>query len=253
MRAMLRSPGITSVALLSLALGIGANTAIFSLMDAVMLKSLPVKQPDRLVLFGDGLDCCESDAFPNTSLYSYPFYREMQKRNQVFSDVAAAYSGTDRVHGFVAGRTEAEPMNVQLVSGTYFPMLGVQPLMGRTISEEDDRTEGRHPVAVVSYGWWTRSLARDPSVLDKRLTIASTVYSIVGVAPPKTTRAWALDMDAICLTATSGLGLSVSRSKEKKDTAKRTPHRARGHSRRDWTGDRQLARTNLTDPAAANH
>ncbi len=184
-RAMLRSPGITSVALLSLALGIGANTAIFSLMDAVMLKSLPVKQPDRLVLFGNGLDCCISDAFPNPWLYSYPFYREMQKRNQVFSDVAAAYSGTDRVHGFVAGRAEAEPMNIQLVSGTYFDMLGVQPLMGRAISEEDDRTEGNHAVAVISYGWWTRSFARDPSVLGKKLTIGSTVFSVIGVAPPE--------------------------------------------------------------------
>ncbi|MCU1241098.1 MAG: permease [Candidatus Acidoferrum typicum] len=182
-RAMRRSPGVTLIALLSLALGIGANTAIFSLMDAVMLKSLPVKEPVRLVLFGDGLDQGISDGFPNPSLYSYPFYREMQNKNQVFSDVAAAFSMTDRIHGFVEGRSEAEPMNIQLVSGTYFPMLGVQTALGRTLSEDDDRTQGGHSVAVVSYAWWAGNLGRDPSVLGKRLTIGSTAFSIVGVAP----------------------------------------------------------------------
>jgi len=184
-RAMLRSPGITLAALLSLALGIGANTAIFSLVDTVMLKSLPVKEPSRLVLFGDGLDQGISDGFPNPWLFTYPFYREMQKRNQVFSDVAAAFSITDRLHGFVEGRRDSEPMSIQLVSGTYFPMLGVEALMGRTLSEEDDRTEGGHPVAVVSYSWWSRNFARDPSVLDKKLTIGSTEFSIVGVGPPE--------------------------------------------------------------------
>jgi predicted permease len=185
MRAMLRSPGITLVALLSLALGIGANTAIFSLMDTVMLKSLPVQEPSRLVLFGDGLDQGISDGFPNPSLFTYPFYREMQKRNQVFSAVAAAFSMTDRIHGFIGERRDSEPMNIQLVSGTYFPMLGIEAVLGRTLSKEDDQTEGGHPVAVISYAWWSRNFARDPSVLDKKLTIGSTVFSIVGVAPPE--------------------------------------------------------------------
>ncbi|HEY1469934.1 MAG TPA: ABC transporter permease, partial [Candidatus Acidoferrum sp.] len=185
LRGMGRSAGITVVALLSLALGIGANTAIFSLVDTVMLKSLPVNEPSQLVLFGSGLDEGISDGFPNRWLYSYPFYREMQKRNHVFSEVAAAFSMIDKVHGFVQGRSEAEPMNVQLVSGTYFPMLGVQPVIGRAISEDDDRTQGGHPVAMVSYAWWTHNLARDPSVLDKKLTLGTTAYSIVGVAPPE--------------------------------------------------------------------
>jgi predicted permease len=183
--AMLRSPAITMVALLSLALGIGANTAIFSLMNAVMLKSLPVKDPTGLILFGDGLDQGISDGFPNPWLFSYPFYREMQKRNQVFSEVAAAFSMTDRVHGFVEGRSDAEAMNIQLVSGTYFPMLGVQAALGRTLSEEDDRTEGGHPVAVVSYAWWAGALARDPAVLNKKLKIGPTIFSIIGIAPPE--------------------------------------------------------------------
>src|SRR6266853_4845279 len=170
MRAMLRSPGTTLVALLSLAVGIGANTAIFSLADAVMLKSLPVKDPAGLVLFGNGLDQGISDGFPNPWLYSYPFYREMQKRNQVFSDLAAAFSMTDAVHGFVEGRSDAEAMNIQLVSGTYFPMLGVRAEMGRMLSDDDDRRQHGHPVAVVSYVWWRQNLARDPLVLGKKLT-----------------------------------------------------------------------------------
>lgn len=184
-RAMLRSPGITLVALLSLALGIGANTAIFSLTDAVLLKSLPVNDPAQLVLFGNGLDEGISDGFPNRWLFSYPFYREMQKRNHVFSDVAAAFSMTNRVHGFVQGHRDSEPMNVQLVSGTYFPMLGVQAVVGRALYEDDDRTQGGHPVAMVSYAWWTQNLTRDPSVLSKKLTIGSTSFSIIGVAPPE--------------------------------------------------------------------
>jgi predicted permease len=184
-RAMLRSPGITVVALLSLALGIGANTAIFSLLDAVLLKSLPVREPAGLVLFGNGLDEGTSDGFPNPWLYSYPFYREMQKRNQVFSDVAAAFSQTDHVHGFIDGRRDAEAMSIQLVSGTYFPMLGVQAALGRTLSEDDDGTAGNHPVAVVSHAWWAGALGRDPGVLKKKLKIGPTIFSIVGVAPPE--------------------------------------------------------------------
>jgi len=183
MRAMLRSPGITIVALLSLALGIGANTAIFSLMDAVMLRSLPVNEPEQLVLFGNGTDSGISDGFPNEDLFSYPFYREMQRKNQVFSDLAAVFSMNHRIHGFVEGRSEAEPMNIQLVSGTYFPVLGVHAMVGRTLTDEDDRMKDGNPVAVVSYSWWNRSMVHDASVLNKKLKIGSTLFTIVGVAP----------------------------------------------------------------------
>jgi predicted permease len=184
-RAMLRSPGLTVVALLSLALGIGANTAIFTFMDAVMLRSLPVKDPAQLVLLGKGDVSGITDTFASTDLYSYPFYRQLRQRNHAFSDVAALFSMTNDVHGFVAERAEQEPMKIQLVSGTYFQLLGVHALMGRTLTDEDDNSEGNHPVAVVSYAWWTHSLARDPGVLNHNLRIGSTVFSIVGVAPPE--------------------------------------------------------------------
>ena len=184
-RAMWRSPAITIVALLSLALGIGANTAIFSLLDAVMLRSLPVKEPAQLILLGNGTASGITDDFARTQLYSYPFYRRMQAENQVFSDTAAIFSMTNGVHGFVQGRSESEPMNVQLVSGAYFDTLGVRPLVGRTLNDADDNSEGDHPVAVISYAWWKRSLARDPNVLNRTLKLGATTYNIVGVAPPE--------------------------------------------------------------------
>src|SRR5580693_5441871 len=108
-RAMLRSPGLTIVALLSLALGIGANTAIFTFMDAVMLRSLPVKNPRQLVVLGAARREGITDSFGATDLYSYPVYRQMQQKNQVFSDVAAIFSLTNDVHGYVAERSEQEP------------------------------------------------------------------------------------------------------------------------------------------------
>jgi len=184
-RAMLRSPALSIVALLSLGLGIGANTAIFSLLDAVMLRSLPVKEPDQLVLLGKGSSAGITDDFAATQLYSYPFYRAMRAENQVFSDTTAMFSLTNGVHGFVDGRTESEPMNVQLVSGNYFSTLGVGATMGRTLNDGDDNSEGDHPVAVISDSWWKRSLARDPNVLDRRIKLGATTYTIVGVASPE--------------------------------------------------------------------
>ena len=185
LRSLFRSPVLTAVALLSLALGIGANTAIFSFLDAVLLRSLPVQQPSQLVVLGDGIDNGISDAWADTNLYSYPFYRDLQKNNSVFSSTASIFSSTNDVYGIVSGRDRTEPMKVQLVSGTYFPTLRVRPLMGRTLTDEDDRTEGNHPVAVISYAWWTRSLARDSNVLSRKLKLGDTTFDIVGVAPPE--------------------------------------------------------------------
>jgi len=185
LRGMLRSPALTIVALLSLALGIGANTAIFSLLDAVMLRSLPIKDPRQLVLLGTADWNGTSDGFALTELYSYPFYRQMQQKNSVFSDVAALSSFENQAHGTVDDRHEAEPMNAQLVSGTYFSTLGVHAHIGRILTDADDNSEGNHPVAVISDAWWKRSLASDPGVLDRKIKLGSTTFNIVGVAPPE--------------------------------------------------------------------
>jgi len=187
LRSMRRSPGLTAVALLSLALGIGANTAIFSLMNAVMLRQLPVKEPGRLVLFGKGTWGGNTDSLPDGSwqLFSFPFYREVQQKNQVFSGVTAILSIAMDVHGTIGGNGNIEPMNAQLVSGTYFSVLGLRPMLGRAFTKADDEAPGGHPIAVVSYDWWKQRFGRDPSIVGKKVTIGSTVYTIIGVTPPE--------------------------------------------------------------------
>ena len=182
-RSMLRSKALTAVALLSLALGIGANTAIFSLLDAVLLRMLPVKEPQRLVLLGTADWHGISDMYAATELYSYPFYRELQKQNSVFSDTAAIFSMGNYIHGFIGSESTSVPMTVQIISGTYFPTLGVEPELGRMLSDADDNSEGDHPVAVVSDAWWKRAMGKDPAVLGRTLKLGDTVFTIVGVAP----------------------------------------------------------------------
>ncbi len=185
LRILLKKPGFTLIAVLSLALGIGANTAIFSLLDAVMIRSLPVQQPERLVLFGKGEDQGLTNAFPDRSwdLFSYPFYRQAQQRTDVFSGVASLLSMQWNVHGFVNGSNDIEPLGVQLVSGTYFDVLGVKPGLGRVFTDADDQTPGGHPIAVVSHAFWEKRLGGDPSAVGKPITIDETTYTIVGVGP----------------------------------------------------------------------
>jgi predicted permease len=186
LRMLARNPGFSAVAVLSLALGIGANTAIFSLLNAVLLRELPVENPGQLVLLGTGRSGGSTDDFGSTDLYSYPFYREMRQKNQVFSDVSAMLSLLfTKMHGGVGGSPNLEPMDVQLVSGAYFSMLGVKPILGRVFTEAEDEPAGGHPVATVSYSWWNRRFGRDPSILGKTVTLGSTVYTIIGVAPPE--------------------------------------------------------------------
>ena len=185
LRILVKKPAFTLIAVLSLALGIGANTAIFSLLDAVLIKSLPVQQPDQLVLFGKGRSQGLTNAFPDSStdLFSYPFYRRAQQHTDVFSGVASLLSITWTVHGFVNTSSDIEQMQVQLVSGSYFPVLGVNAGLGRVLTEADDQTQGAHPVAVVSHGWWQKRLGSDPSAVGKTITIDDVAYTIVGVAP----------------------------------------------------------------------
>ena len=182
-RMLFRSPVLSIVAVLTLALGIGANTAIFSFLDAVMLRSLPVKDPQRLVKLGIEDWGGITDSFACTELYSYPFYRQFQRDNQVFSDTAAILSMMNDVHGFVDDRKESELIHVQTVSGTYFQTLAVSAQIGRVISENDDSTEGGHPVLVISNSFWKHRLGGDPAVLDHKIKLGDAIFNIVGVAP----------------------------------------------------------------------
>jgi len=182
---LLKKPGFTLIAVLSLALGIGANTAIFSLLDAVLIKTLPVERPEQLVLFGKAESAGLTNGFPDgsTDLYSYPFYRQVQQRTDVFSGVASLLSIPWNVHGFVNSGGDIEQLQVQLVSGSYFPVLGVTAGLGRVLTEADDQTPGAHPVAVVSYAWWQQQLGGNPAAVGQTITIDNVAYTIVGVAP----------------------------------------------------------------------
>src|SRR5215510_6032897 len=187
-RMLLKSKMLTLVAVLSLALGIGANTAIFSLLDAVLLRSLPVREPEKLFFFGRGKSAVALDEFPNRNWgsFSYPFYRQARRLNEVFSDVAAAQWRSWSVHGDVnTNRANGEQVRieVQLVSGSYFSTLGVNASLGRLITDDDDRVAGAHPVAVVSHDWWKRRLGGDPAAIGKTVTIDKIAYTIIGVAP----------------------------------------------------------------------
>jgi predicted permease len=182
-RVLLRSPVLSVVAVLTLALGIGANTAIFSFLDAILLRSLPVKDPQQLVKLGVEDWGGITESFACTELYSYPFYGQFHRDNLVFSDTAAIMSMMNQVHGFVDDRKESELINVQTVSGTYFQTLGVGPKVGRVINENDDSAEGDHPVLVISHGFWKHRLNGDPAVLDHKLKLGNTIFNIVGVAP----------------------------------------------------------------------
>jgi predicted permease len=185
LRALAASPGFTLVAVLSLALGIGANTAIFSLMNVIMLRMLPVDAPGQLVLFGDGRAAGSDDSLPNDSarLFSSPFYRDFSQKNQAFSGVTAIDSIEFRTHGTLAGAGQ-EMLYASLVSGTYFSVLGVNPDRGRMINEADDQTSGSGAVAVASYSWWQRH-GSDPATIGKTIHIDDTDYTIVGVAPQR--------------------------------------------------------------------
>ncbi len=189
-RMLFKHKGFTIVAALTLSLGIGANTAIFSLLDAVLLKSLPVRQPDRLVLFGKGWPVGMTNGFPNASwdLFSYPFYQEVRQRSEVFSGVAALRSFPNTLHGIVnadGAGGELEQIIGQLVSGDYFSLLGVNAGLGRVFTEADDQISGGHPLAVLSHSWWKRRFGGDPAVIGKIITISQRPYTIIGVAAPE--------------------------------------------------------------------
>lgn len=185
LRSMLRTPAITLVALFSLALGIGANTAIFSFLDAVMLRSLPVRDPQQLVKLGTEDPSGITDSFVNAELFSYPFYHQFQSKNSVFSETAAEFSMTNEVHGFIDNEQTSQLIRVHAVSGNYFHTLGASVQMGRTIIDSDDSSKGDHPVLVISDGFWKRAFGADPAVLTHKIELGNVVYEIVGVAEPK--------------------------------------------------------------------
>jgi predicted permease len=186
LRMLRKSPAFTTVAVLTLALGIGANTAIFSLVNAVLLKMLPVKDPARLVVVGDPLEVhSRSLGDPRVDLFSYPLYKELNAGSQVFDGMLA--SGEAHRLRVIAGRDAGEIAGNAtgvLVSGNYFSVLRVNALYGRVLSPDDDNAPNAHPVMVVSYGFWKDKLGQDPTAVGRIVHVGNYPFTIIGVTPP---------------------------------------------------------------------
>ena len=188
LRGLLKRKGFAAIAVLTLALGIGANTAIFTLVNAVMLKSLPVHKPEELVLFsdttGEGTSFEDSPSTGVWQRFSYVSYEYFRDHNQSFQEVAALRSGESRlsVRQPDAQANAAARAQGHLVSGNYFSLLGVRALRGRVLTPEDDKP-GAAPAAVISHRYWENQLNSDPSVVGKTFIINGTNFTIVGLAP----------------------------------------------------------------------
>src|SRR5215470_7306180 len=177
LRGLRRSPLFSTVAILSLALGIGANTAIFTLLDQILLRKLPVSHPEQLVmLFQRG---SHNGSNMGTRMHSYPIYQDIQQRAEPLAEVMCRRL----VPASVSLDNRTERVQAEMVSGNYFTMLGVKPAIGRVFnSAEDDRAYMGHPVVVLGYDYWTTRFARDPSVVGKKILVNDYAMDIVGVS-----------------------------------------------------------------------
>jgi predicted permease len=183
-RTLFKTPFVTVVAILSLALGIGANAAIFSMFDQVLLQPIPVLEPDRLVNFKtpgpqNGQNSC-NQAGDCDEVLSYPMFRDIEKANTAFSGVAGHVSFGVNVS--MPGQT---PVNGEgmYVSGSYFPILGIRPALGRLFTRADDNVPGANYIAVLSHGFWETHLGSNPSVIGRQITVNGQKLTIIGVGP----------------------------------------------------------------------
>ena len=176
-RGLFRSPLFSIVAILSLSLGIGANTAIFTLIDQILLRKLPVKNPEELVmLYQQGP---HSGSNMGSRAHSYPIYQEYQKRAEPLSEVLARRLAD----ASISVDNQTERIDIELVSGNFFTMLGVGPAAGRVFnSQEDDQTYQGHPVVVIGYDYWNRRFNRDPGAIGKKILVNNYPMTIVGVS-----------------------------------------------------------------------
>ncbi len=183
LRMLVRSPGFTAAAVLSLALGIGANTAIFSLMDAVMLRSLPVEEPQRLVILGPGeAQGISSSDTPIVSLFSYPRYLQLAAGNDGLADLAAVGSMNWTAY-LEQEAASPEGVSVGLVSGNYFRTVGVRAGQGRLIEASDVSEPGADPIAVLSFAFWQGTFGGRTDIVGQDITLNGLGYTVIGVAP----------------------------------------------------------------------
>ncbi len=182
MRQLRKSPGFTLTVILTLALGIGANAAVFTLFDQVLLRMLPVQKPQQLVRFNwTGGYSGGANVFGGGmgDYFSYPMYKDLRDKNQVFSGVVAV----DRANVGVIWNNQAEDQDAELVSGNYFEVLGLQPVAGRLLTPQDDTAKGANPQAVLSYAYWKSRFSGSTAVVGQTVRINGQPFTIVGVAP----------------------------------------------------------------------
>ncbi|HET8924893.1 MAG TPA: ABC transporter permease [Candidatus Acidoferrum sp.] len=180
LRMLGKNPGFTAIAILTLALGIGANTAIFSLLNQVLLRRLPVRNPEELVILkSPGLKRGHvwSDG-DDSEIFSYPLYKGLAKNTTVFDGVIARY----QFGASVSNHGQTDRASGELVTGNYFEVLGVRPALGRVLSLADDDVQGSHPVVVLSHAYWQQQFGGDPGVLNKTILVNNAEMTIVGVA-----------------------------------------------------------------------
>src|ERR1700721_468729 len=184
LRQFLNAPVFTVTAVLTLALGIGATTAIFTLVHAVLLNSLPVAKPSELYRVGDVENCCVNGGLQdNWSLFSYDKYKMFRDNTPGFVELAAFQAGHDLIGVRRLGASEAaRSMRSEFVSGNYFAMFGIGPYAGRVITSEDDR-KGAPPATVISYRAWQQQFGGDPSIVGGSLTLNGQPFRGVGIAP----------------------------------------------------------------------
>jgi len=189
-RGLLKRKAFAAIAVLTLSLGIGANTAIFTLVNAVMLKSLPVERPEELVLFSDatseGTSLEDTPRTGEWQRFSYASYEYLRDHNQSFTDVAALRSGESRLsvrRADISGSAAARASG-HLVTGNYFSVLGVRATRGRVLTPEDDKP-GAPPAAVLCHRYWEKQLGSDPTIVGKNLIINGTNFTVVGITPPE--------------------------------------------------------------------
>src|SRR5215469_2524091 len=189
LRQLQRSPGFTATVVITLALGIGATTAIFTLVHQVMLKSLPVSKPEELWRIGDKIRCCNWGGYTqgddsNFSLFSWEAYKNFRAHTPEFVDLAALQAGNASLGVRRAGsQAQVDTFNGQEVSGNFFRTLGVQPWIGRVLTDADDQL-GAPLVAVMSYRTWQNKYGSDPSVVGSDFQINGHGFTVIGVAPP---------------------------------------------------------------------
>ncbi len=222
LRRMTKTPGFTATAVITLALGIGATTAIFSLVHQVLLKSLPVTRPEELWRIGDKNRCCNwggytQDSDGNFSLFSWEAYNNFRAHTPEFIELAALQAGNAPLGVRRAGsRAPVDTRNGQFVSGNFFRTLGVQPWVGRLMNDSDDG-ESASPVAVMSYRVWSEKYGSDPAAVGASYQINGHLFTVIGVTPPGfyggKLAAWGMPDIWLPVTAESLLGGAAARLK----------------------------------------